>query len=124
MQNCCRAHLKGLGSQFSKQKKLPCEVFITVSNYQVLVRVEVAFYNRFPMGDTHVGILGYRKSIVKGNFNLEYLLLRSNCRLDIWTLLTTLSEEHFLLGKLGPQPPKVCSKRMILHKVHYINKVA
>ena len=44
---------RGLGVQFSKQKNVPY-------NYS---RLKLPFYNRFTIGDTHVGILG--KSIVK-----------------------------------------------------------
>ena len=118
-------YLGGWGSQFSKQKKF-VNNGVQISSPQLLLskrysRLKLPFYNRFPMGDTHfLGGIPHRKSNVKWRIphsksivewqltSTLYLLLRSNCGLDIWTLLFTFSKEHFWLRK-SPQPPKVCS---------------
>ena len=76
MQNYCfliRAHLGGWGGrQFSKQR---CSLesvnnSVQISSPQLLLsekysRLKLPFYNRFPMGDTHVGILGYSLPLPK-----------------------------------------------------------
>ena len=76
-------------------------------------KVEVAILQ--PMGNTHVGILGYSPCRTS----------KINCKMATSTLNISLEEanvdlifghyyEHFprnifCLEKLGPQPPKVCS---------------
>ena len=72
MQNYCiliRAHLTGLGGGGSNFPSKECSLesvikSIQISSPQLLLgkrysRLKFPFYNRFPMGDTHVGILGY-----------------------------------------------------------------